>query len=205
VSAEDRRAVIGLIDEAVASGARQSKACAVINLDERRLRNWRTSDGDGRTGGYRAEKQALRAAEKDAIVDAFRKKRQAKFLSYTENVYMRRRSIVGYEMMTERKMLPLTVYPLAIFTPDDFDNPFGKSPVEYLREMQKAMNTFIQTTILNANVGSNIRLIAAQGSIINRDAVVKHGSAPGGLFGYKPDPTLPNNGAPTPIYPAPLA
>jgi putative transposase len=71
VSAEDRRAVIGLIDEAVASGARQSKACSVIHLDERRLRNWRTSDGDGRTGGYRAEKQAMSAAEKDAIVEAF--------------------------------------------------------------------------------------------------------------------------------------
>ncbi|MCZ7558516.1 MAG: hypothetical protein M5R41_19175 [Bacteroidia bacterium] len=141
----------------------------------------------------------------EAELDAFRKKYQAKLVRYTENVYMRRRTIVGYEDMIEEKMLPLTVYPMAVYTPDDFDNPFGKSPVEFLREMQKAMNKFIQTTILNANVGSHIRLIAAQGSIINRDAVVKNGAAAGGLIEYKPDPNLPNNGAPTPLYPAPLA
>jgi putative transposase len=71
VNAEDRQTVIGLIDEAMASGARQSKACVVIDLAERRLRNWRKSGGDGRTGGYRAKDQALSAAEKDAIVEAF--------------------------------------------------------------------------------------------------------------------------------------
>lgn len=138
-------------------------------------------------------------------LDTFRKKHNARLTSYTENIYVRKRTIIGYEDMIEEKILPLTVYPTAIFTPDDFDNPFGKSPVEYLREMQKALNKFIQTTILNANVGSNVRLIAAQGSIINRDAVVKNGAAAGGLIEYKPDPNLPNNGAPQPIYPAPLA
>ena len=71
MSAEDRRTVIELIDEAMASGARQSTACAVIDLDERRLRNWRKFVDDGRTGGYRAKDQALSAAEKDAIVEAF--------------------------------------------------------------------------------------------------------------------------------------
>lgn len=71
MNAVDRQTVIGLIDEAMASGARQSKACVVIDLDERRLRNWRKSGGDGRTGGYRAKDQALSAAEKDAIVEAF--------------------------------------------------------------------------------------------------------------------------------------
>lgn len=138
-------------------------------------------------------------------LDAFRKKYNAKLTSYVENIYVRKRTIIGYDDMIEDKILPLTVYPMAILTPDDFDNPFGKSPVEYLREMQKAMNKFILTTIHNASVGSNVRLIAAQGSIINRDAVVKNGAAAGGLIEYKPDPNLPNNGAPVPIYPAPLA
>jgi hypothetical protein len=39
VNSEDHRAVIALIDEAIESGARQCRACEVINLDERRLRN----------------------------------------------------------------------------------------------------------------------------------------------------------------------
>lgn len=70
MSTEDRRAVIVLIDEAIESGARQFRACEVINLDERRLRNWRKSESDGRIGGYRSEDQALTEAEKDMIIEA---------------------------------------------------------------------------------------------------------------------------------------
>lgn len=68
----ERIEVIALIDEAVAAGARQCRACAVIGLDERRLRRWRTSAGDGRNGGYRATDQALTEAEKETIVTAMR-------------------------------------------------------------------------------------------------------------------------------------
>jgi hypothetical protein len=67
-----RGELIALIDEAVASGARQFRACEVIGLDERRLRRWRLSDGDGRTGGYRAQDQALTEAEKDGIVEVMK-------------------------------------------------------------------------------------------------------------------------------------
>lgn len=70
MSTEDRRAVIALIDEAVASGARQFRACEVIHLDERRLRNWRACESDGRLGGYRSQDQALTEVEKDLIIAA---------------------------------------------------------------------------------------------------------------------------------------
>lgn len=70
MSTEDRRVVIALIDEAIESGARQFRACTVINLDERRLRNWRKTESDGRIGGYRSEDQALTEAEKDLIIEA---------------------------------------------------------------------------------------------------------------------------------------
>jgi len=67
-----RGELIALIDEAIASGAHQFRACEVIGLNERRLRRWRLSDGDGRTGGYRANDQALTEAEKDRIVEAMK-------------------------------------------------------------------------------------------------------------------------------------
>lgn len=70
MSAAERTQVIALIDEAMAAGARQTRACAAIGLDERRLRRWRTSEGDGRTGGYRATAQALTEVEEDTIVSA---------------------------------------------------------------------------------------------------------------------------------------
>ena len=38
---EDRQMAIGLIDEAVTTGARQSKACEVIEIDTRTLRRWK--------------------------------------------------------------------------------------------------------------------------------------------------------------------
>lgn len=38
---EDRQMAINLIDEAVTAGARQPKACEVIEIDPRTLRRWK--------------------------------------------------------------------------------------------------------------------------------------------------------------------
>ena len=45
--------ILGLIDEAVVAGARQSRACDVIGLDARTLQRWRAQDigDDGRGRG----------------------------------------------------------------------------------------------------------------------------------------------------------
>lgn len=66
-----RQEIIDAIDTAVDSGARLFKACEAINLNQRRLRRWRRSEGDERTGGYRAVGQRLSEAEKDVIVSTF--------------------------------------------------------------------------------------------------------------------------------------
>jgi len=70
VSAGKRRELIILIDEAIAHGARQFRACQVIKLCERRLRRWRDAVADGRTGGYRGGDQELSESEKDAVIEA---------------------------------------------------------------------------------------------------------------------------------------
>jgi putative transposase len=70
MNSAERTHLIALIDEAIATGARQFRACEVIGLDERRLRRWRSCEEDGRTGGYRAREQALCEAEKQTIATA---------------------------------------------------------------------------------------------------------------------------------------
>lgn len=53
-SAQDRRDIVVLIDEAVAAGARQSAACAELGLSARTLQRWR--DGEG---GIREDRRPL--------------------------------------------------------------------------------------------------------------------------------------------------
>jgi hypothetical protein len=68
VNASDRVMILAAIDEAVESGARQWKACQTIGLCERRLRRWRTTPEDARTGGYRASAQQLCEKETLSII-----------------------------------------------------------------------------------------------------------------------------------------
>jgi transposase InsO family protein len=65
-----REQIVLAIDVAVSSGARLFKACEAIQLCPRRLRRWRKTEADGRTGGYRATHQKLSEPEKDVIVAA---------------------------------------------------------------------------------------------------------------------------------------
>jgi hypothetical protein len=44
IEGDTRKAIIGLIDEGVAGGITQSKACKVIDIDERRIQRWRSQE-----------------------------------------------------------------------------------------------------------------------------------------------------------------
>lgn len=66
-----RTKIINAIDTAVLSGARLFKACAAINLCERRFRRWKKLPEDRRKGGYRAISQKLTKAEKNLIEEKF--------------------------------------------------------------------------------------------------------------------------------------
>ena len=62
--------ILGLVDEAVAGGARQEKACALINIDARTLQRWRGQGvgDDGRAGPKSPPANKLTAAERAEIV-----------------------------------------------------------------------------------------------------------------------------------------
>lgn len=119
-------------------------------------------------------------------------------------VYVNVQAIIGARTEIYNELLPLTDYPFAFFTADDYNSPFIPSMVSYLRSAQNAMNKFYQITIVNGLLSSNSRMIAPEGAITDRDEYTRNAAAAGGLIEYRADETLPNNGAPIPVPPAPL-
>ena len=77
IISEDRQIAIDLIDEAVTSGARQHKACRVIEIDSRTLRRWQkqlhedqeTKDKRKESASLRIPSNKLTEAERDQIVE----------------------------------------------------------------------------------------------------------------------------------------
>lgn len=63
--------ILGLIDEARAAGARQSKACEVIGLDVRTLQRWKSQGigEDGRAGPKTPPANKLTAAERKRVLE----------------------------------------------------------------------------------------------------------------------------------------
>lgn len=72
-SAADRREMVALIDEAMASGARQAAACAELGLDPRTLQRWTSPEDDLRVDGRPCAARPVPAnrlteAERDRII-----------------------------------------------------------------------------------------------------------------------------------------
>jgi transposase InsO family protein len=62
--------ILGLVDEAVAAGARQDEACDLLGLDPRTLQRWKSHDigEDRRAGPKETPKNKLSAAERARLV-----------------------------------------------------------------------------------------------------------------------------------------
>lgn len=120
-------------------------------------------------------------------------------------VYVNIRTIIGSRTEIYNELLPLTEYPFAFFTADDYNSPYVPSPASYLRSAQHAMNKFYQIVIVNALLSSNTRMLAPEGAITDRDEFDRNIAAAGGLVEYRADETLPNGGRPEPIRPEPLS
>jgi putative transposase len=63
--------ILGLVDEAVAAGARRDRACDVMGLTERSMQRWRCADvgDDGRAGPRRRPASALTSAERAKVLE----------------------------------------------------------------------------------------------------------------------------------------
>lgn len=72
---EDRRRVLELIEEAVASGARQGAACQELGLDERTFQRWRQRPADGRSGPKTVPPNTLTARQRRRVLDVLTSER----------------------------------------------------------------------------------------------------------------------------------
>lgn len=63
--------ILGLIDEAIAAGARQFKACEIINIEERTVQRWREQGigEDRRAGPKRSPENKLTAKERARVLE----------------------------------------------------------------------------------------------------------------------------------------
>ena len=63
--------ILGLVDEAVAAGARRDRACDVMGLTERSVQRWRRADvgDDGRAGPRTRPANALTSAERAKVLE----------------------------------------------------------------------------------------------------------------------------------------
>ena len=62
--------ILGLVDEAVASGARRERACTQVGVDERSMQRWRRADvgDDGRAGPRTSPANALSSTERAHVL-----------------------------------------------------------------------------------------------------------------------------------------
>lgn len=71
-SVPERNVIMAMVDEAVASGARQARACEVISLDERTLQRWRKDQaagvGDRRPARLQTPKNQLSELERQHLL-----------------------------------------------------------------------------------------------------------------------------------------
>lgn len=65
---EDRKNILLLVGEAVASGCSQHRACDAFNLEERTLQRWQKNAVDGRHGPLTAPANKLTSTEKDLVI-----------------------------------------------------------------------------------------------------------------------------------------
>lgn len=67
-SPEDRKNILDLIAEAVASGCRRLSACAALNVEERTVQRWQENAVDGRCGPHTEPANKLSLAERKLII-----------------------------------------------------------------------------------------------------------------------------------------
>ena len=63
--------ILGLVDEAVASGARRERACLQLGLTERSIQRWRRADvgDDGRAGPRTRPANTFTSAERAKLLE----------------------------------------------------------------------------------------------------------------------------------------
>jgi len=80
---------------------------------------------------------------------------------------------------------PITKYNIVPFNYDHRDNPYPYSRMWYLYPLQRGLNRFLMSAILNNTLSNSLRVMAEEGSIINQKEFIKESSSPGSILQYR--------------------
>lgn len=84
-----------------------------------------------------------------------------------------------------KKVLAITEHDIVAFTHNHRDTPFPYGRMWNLYPLQRAMNKFIASAILNQSLLNNVRILSEKGSIVNMKKWVRSASMPGVNLEYK--------------------
>jgi hypothetical protein len=80
---------------------------------------------------------------------------------------------------------PIDTYNMIPLVYDHRDTPFPYGRMWYLYPLQRALNRFVMSAILNMSILNSTRVLAEEGSIINENDYVMNSSMPGVVLKYK--------------------
>lgn len=118
-------------------------------------------------------------------------------------VYIKKYLMVGSFIKSET-LIPIENYPLFFYVFSYTRNPYPKSLVHHVADVQKTLNKALAITIENAQKASNTGTIGFAGTITDKEEFEKSMSTPGGHTEIEGDPSLPQGGFPIQKEVAPL-
>lgn len=101
-----------------------------------------------------------------------------------------------------KKVLAIQDHDIVGFPYDHRDDPYPNSRMTYIYPLQRALNKFMMSAVLNQSLMNNVRVMSEEGSITNMDKFTRSSSMPGAVIEY----TLnsPNSKPPEVIRPEPM-
>jgi hypothetical protein len=126
-----------------------------------------------------------------------------KVIESINQTFVKRYLKIG-NLIKDERILPITLYPFAIYNHTHTRTPFPYGLVHHFIDIQHTLNKCLALTIENAQVSSNSGWLAAEGSITDKNKFQKESTRPGGVAEFSPDQNMPNGNAPIPKIPQPL-
>ena len=84
-----------------------------------------------------------------------------------------------------KKVFPITKHNLVAFTHNHRDNPYPTGRVYDIYHIQRALNKFVMSAILNASTLNGVKVLAEEGSISNQKKFMQDASTIGAILTYK--------------------
>lgn len=106
-------------------------------------------------------------------------------------------------LIRHQEIMPITQYPFGFYVHTYADSPNVYGIVHHIADVCYAINKALALIIENAQKGANSGTISPIGAVVDKEKWEIARATPGGNAEYVADPSMPNNGAPTPVQPAP--